>query len=453
MQEKKKLPVYQVTSEYADCLERSFAPVKPAVPGAASGGAADFTGASLAGAMSITPLSSSPLGSISEDTVHLSVWCDWGTDEEVFFRRLARAQRASQGKAEREEETDDPEDYEYQYVDLSKAEFCDDPASPAGGDDLPEGFIEGADSDMVELGDMLWKVAPAGKGTGESGRSYYKYRLMNGSVNLFFRRDRHETVANLWVEMGSIPLCLHGGVENLWARVKEVLESQGIHIIKDIVSRVDIYSDFDLFDVEECCRRFRENCKVTRARKIGQYAEEELNTALYMSGARHTGFSIGTDIKLRVYDKRYELKRDPLKWGVFADRYDGIPETLTRVEYQLRRNALKEFKTGDVERIEGVESYLAVREQLWRYLTEDWFRLTEEKVDKDNNHQSRAKNWTFWDVVQNAVARVEECIQRVRGKIMINPEHLFKMGMGCICKAPSPATETHAEKAEVIVDK
>ncbi len=154
-----------------------------------------------------------------------------------------------------------------------------------------------------------------------------------------------------------------------------------------------------------------------------------------MNGYKHTGVSIGTDIKLRVYDKRYELRTDPLKWGVFADKYDGIPEILTRVEFQLRRNALKEFKTGDIERIEGVESYLTVRDQLWRYLTEDWFRLTADKVDKDNNHQSRAATWLFWEAVQNAVSKVVEYVQRVGRKIQIDPEHLFKMGMGCICKA------------------
>ncbi len=261
------------------------------------------------------------------------------------------------------------------------------------------------------------------------------WRLMNGGVNLFFRRDKHETVANLWIEMGSIPLCLHGGVEKLWDELKNMLKAEGIAVIKDIVSRVDIYSDFDMCEVDEFCRRFHENCKVTRARKIGQYAQEDLNTALYMNGYKHTGFSIGTDIKLRIYDKRYELKNDPIKWGVFADKYDGIPDILTRVEFQLRRNALKEFAVGDGARIEGVASYLTVREALWRYLTEDWFRLTEEKVDKDNNHQSRAKNWLFWDVVRSAVAQAVECVRRIRRKIQINPEHLFKMGMGCICKA------------------
>ncbi len=171
-----------------------------------------------------------------------------------------------------------------------------------------------------------------------------------------------------------------------------------------------------------------------------------MNTALYMNGRKHTGFSIGTDIKLRVYDKRYELRNDPVKWGVFADKYDGIPDVLTRVEFQLRRVALKEFDVGDGARIEGVESYLAVRENLWRYLTEDWFRLTAEKVDKDNNHQSRAGTWFFWEVVQNAVSKASDVMQRVKRSVKVDPMHLFKMGMGCICKA------VILEKSEELAD-
>ena len=447
MRDKKKIPVHQVTSEFADCLEKAFSPKVVVSPGAASGGETTTFEENAVGAMSITPLSSSLLGQISEDTVHLSVWVDWGTNEEILFRRLERAQRESQNKPIDEEEDMDTEGFGGQYVDMSKVEFFDEPASQAPGE-LGDYYIEGHGNGYVELGGMLWKVAATGKGGGDAGRSYYKYKLMNGGVNLFFRRDRHETVSNMWIELGSIPLCIYGGLENLWGEVQKVLKQEGVVIIRDIVSRVDIYSDFDICEVDEFCRRFYENCKVTRARKIGKYGQDELNTALYMNGYKHTGFSIGTDIKLRVYDKRYELRNDPIKWGVFADKYNGIPDVLTRVEFQLRRNALKEFEVGDGGRIEGVASYLPVREQLWRYLTEDWFRLTDEEVDKRNNHQSRAQTWTIWEAVQNAVSKAVDFIQRIDRKIKVDPAHLFKMGMGCICKAAILEAGSDIEEAQ-----
>ena len=156
---------------------------------------------------------------------------------------------------------------------------------------------------------------------------------------------------------------------------------------------------------------------------------------MYLTGRNYIGFSIGKDVLLRCYDKREELKRNPIKWGVFADKYDGIPETLTRVEFQLRRKALKEIQVLDDDettpgRIEDVDSYLKVRDCLWRYLTCEWFRFTEEPVDKKNNHHSRAKTWWIWEAVQNAVASVCEAVKHVRRAVQVNSEHNKKMAIG-----------------------
>ena len=65
MSDKKKLPVHQVTSEHADCLEKAFSPKAAASPGAASGGEVVAFGENALGAMSITPLSNRLLGHIT----------------------------------------------------------------------------------------------------------------------------------------------------------------------------------------------------------------------------------------------------------------------------------------------------------------------------------------------------------------------------------------------------
>ncbi len=210
--------------------------------------------------------------------------------------------------------------------------------------------------------------------------------------------------------------------------------------MKEVLSRVDIYADYDICGIEDFCNRFFNNSRVTRARDTTNYGGEYLNFALYLSGARYTGVSIGKDILLRCYDKREELKKNPIKWAVFADRYDGIPETLTRVEFQLRRKALKEIQVlneGETKpgRIDDVESYLKVRDGLWRYLTCEWFRFTEEPVDKKNNHHSRAKTWCVWEAVQNAVSSLCEAAKRVRRAVQVNPEHNKKMAIGVVMSA------------------
>lgn len=428
--DKRKIPVYQVSGEYADCLEKAFCPGQIRPEGAASA-EGEFVRGKIVGAMGNTPLPSSNLGRVSEDTVHLSVWVDWGSDRDGLFARLHRCQLESRGHAELVDEDGEDsiadEDYAALMIDNSES-YGDDTTSGWGG----ERYLEGHGKGWFEFGGCVWKVLPHGMG-GKDGRSYFPYVIASGGVLIGFRRDSHETVSNMWVEMGSIPLAMNDGLTGVWGELKRMFKAESVTVIREIVSRVDMYADFDACDVSEFCRRFNEGMKVTRARKIGNYAED-LNTATYLVGLRFTGFSMGTNIKLRCYDKRYELEKDPVKWGVFADRYNGIPEVLTRIEFQLRRVALKEFLFNGLDRIDGVDSYLAARDHLWKYLTEDWFRLTDEKVDAKNKNQSKASTWDIWRQIQDAAGHVVKEIFRHRRPAKVDMEHLYKMALGCMCK-------------------
>ncbi len=394
------------------------------------------------GAMSNTPCPTSLLGIISEDTAHLSLWVDWGSDEEILFSRFRRAQLESQGKLWGVSEDEESESIANQQVEPQEEEWVDDMAR-LEGDGYDDDYIEGHGSGYMEFGGQLWYMKPSGKGGGDEKRkSYYRYHLKAGDVNIFIRRDKYETVANIWLEIGSVPLCMAGGIRNAVDAVYKAFKAEGITVMKEILSRVDIYADYDICHVSDFCSRFVNNSRVTRARAISSHAiDEEINHAMYLSGSRYTGVSIGKDIRLRCYDKREEMKKNPIKWGVFAERYGGrIPETLTRVEFQLRRNALKEIqvmKDGETTpgRIEDVDSYLKVRDGLWRYLTCEWFRFTEEPVDKKNNHYSRAKTWSIWEAVQNAVSSLCEAAKRIRRAVQVNPEHNKKMAIGVTMSA------------------
>lgn len=427
--------MFQVSSEYADCLEKAFRIGESSVPVAASEGAEVSptrrdTWGRILGAKGNTPLESRHIGEISEDTVHLSVWAEWGVHREELFHRLHRAQQDARGYAERVEPTDEPEELMELDFDPAELVFDDAMASPAPGSGGH--YMEAAGNNWFEFGGQLWRVKAHGVG-GKDGRSYYPYAIKAGGVLIAFRRDKHETVSNMWIEIGSIPLAQNDGLSGMWKQLCSMFSQEGVHIEKTIVSRVDVYADFDDVDVSSFCARFNENCRVTRARRLGTYSEE-MNTASYYMGNRQTGFSIGTQIKLRCYDKRYELRNDPVKWGIFAERYNGLPDVLTRIEFQLRRVALKEFLVNGRDRIEGVESYLSAREQLWLYLTEDWFRLTESKVDKKNRHQDRAKTWSVWERVQKAVVGVVKEIFRHAREPRIDMEALYKQALGCVCK-------------------
>jgi hypothetical protein len=349
--------------------------------------------------------------------------------ENDLFDRLQNCQNESRRRASEyvpEETTEQDGSIDFD-ADMLEFEDGNTTCGESGG-----WYIEGHGTGYMEFAGQLWKVLPRGLGGGD-GRAFYPYVLCAGSVTIAFRKKRSETVSNVWVEFGSIPLAQHGGLASLWDSLKADFSTEGIQIERDILSRVDMFADFDIAEVELFCKRLENGSRVTRARSMGFYSEE-LNTALYLSGKKYTGFSLGKNIKVRCYDKRRELENDPIKWAVFADVYDGIPDTLTRVEFQLRRAALAEFEFGKGERIDGVESFLKIREKLWRYLTEDWFRLTESPVDAKNNNQAHAEVWSVWRMVQNAVVAVVKDIVRRKRDLDIDFQHLAKMALGCITK-------------------
>lgn len=431
--------------QYADCLEKAFAPRSTSFPEAASEGDEVNVDKNKVeekkGAMSITPSTTSQLGRISEDTAYLSVWCSWGLEADIIFNRLERCRLEAQGKADTFSPDENPEVVEDMDFDPDKVEFADSMDSSAYGG---ERFIEGSGGGCgeFEFGGIIWYVMPYGKGGKDFGGAHYRYQLVSGGIKIFIRRESSETVSNMWIEIGSIPLCVKGGLKPVCDELWAIFKSEGIIFEKNILSRVDIYADFDHCDAGEMCDKFYENARITRARKEANYSQllgygGEINFSMHSIGGRKTGFAIGTETHLRVYDKRFEMQRDPIKWGVFADKYDGIPETLTRVEFQLRRNALKSFaldETGE-KRIEGYESYLEVRERLWKSLTTDWFRLIDKPVDKENNHQSRAKTWPAWEVVQCAVNASLDVIRRIKRRVEVDCSQLLKMGLGCLVKS------------------
>ncbi|MFH1218213.1 MAG: hypothetical protein V1706_17100, partial [Pseudomonadota bacterium] len=92
-------------------------------------------------------------------------------------------------------------------------------------------------------------------------------------------------------------------------------------------------------------------------------------------------------------DKLLELQDDPAKLQIFKHIW-GVPQDeqipVTRVEFQLRKDALKEFKAQKyhefTDKIQGI----------WEYLCKDWFRLCE-KVDRKNTQDATNTEW--WDIV------------------------------------------------------
>lgn len=161
------------------------------------------------------------------------------------------------------------------------------------------------------------------------------------------------------------------GVENAIAMVEEwiddaVMEARG----PMRVSRIDLYCDFqgwvpvarDLSDF---------SCRATRRQLF------EVPRRAHLSGRSFSGFTFGKgDVVCRIYDKSLEMATRGQGWTeeIWLDRDPNQP--VWRVEFQLRRRALRDFG------LETVEEALRSRQELWQYGM-GWISLR--RPGKDSN--------------------------------------------------------------------
>lgn len=142
------------------------------------------------------------------------------------------------------------------------------------------------------------------------------------------------------------------------------------------ISRVDLTVDVQNF--APCVQDF-ENFRT----------QSRISSAVYRSGQEVTGFRFGGgDITLRIYDKVREIYEASQKWWFFDKWKAGEEQTgyrqftekegtnsqkrfaqVTRIEFQLRREALKTFVMGNaVDGVTTVDDLVECWAPLWRYL-------------------------------------------------------------------------------------
>lgn len=410
-------------------------------PEAVSGGGEAASGEG-GGAMGNTPLSTRHLGRISEDTAHISLWVNYGERKAEFFEALDCCYREAQGRIDAYMPGVEQEQQDLDF-DPDKFISAEDADTFNSGRDMftenPDYNLTTDDRAMFSFGGLQWIMSARGIGGKKSddldhARAYYRYVIKHGGMVIAFRRESAPTVSNVWIEAGSIPLALNGGLAGMWVDIKGFFAHEKIEIERDILSRVDPYMDTDAAHVGEFCERMEKGHRVKRARSQCSHFDDD-DASIYHDGEAYKGFRLGTQIQLRCYDKRREMAKNELKWAVFATLYDGVPDPLTRVEFQLRRKGLRDMYIVGTERIDGVDSYLECREKLWSYLTGEWFRLTEGSVDRKNRHQDRAETWSIWKIVQEAAERTTNEVFRIGRMARVNTDRLCEQAVGCLVKA------------------
>jgi len=253
--------------------------------------------------------------------------------------------------------------------------------------------IEGAPPDwdaILFMGGMA-TVDRMGVRIGGKKGPYFAYKLEYEELTVLIaeRETPHKNFPSviIWADGEA---CLSIGAREAYEKATRMIQALGGKIIRNRLSRVDICLDMPEVAIEPFDRAFLEERYICRA----------------VSKSRHSGtgvtVSIGkSPLMCRIYDKKaeVELKANPHKnlcMRVYRWKCNTMPEAATRVEFELRRDALKE------RGIDTVEDYYAKRADLVAYLTYDWLRFTANPVDRKNKNQSKARMLPLWNQVRKA---------------------------------------------------
>jgi len=274
-------------------------------------------------------------------------------------------------------------------------------------------------------------ISGGGKGTGGGRGVYYSYLIRHEGLTFKITKgasaDEQKNGANVMAECGSLYLMVHG-FDSAWAHVQEIVEGLGGRIFWHKFSRLDLCAD--LVGIE--CAHFVESVWE------GRYVSKAMKKAYHEDGRRRTGVTIGTkDVILRIYDKLHEVtiaRPDKEKELVLhRKRWGAPPEHALRVEFQLRRPALKELG------INTMGDFWAKGGSLAKYLTADWFRILDEVPDAKNNHQTRTATAPEWQAVQKAfeewLRKPRKEVQRQKRGFCKDPIRLVKQASGCMMGA------------------
>lgn len=229
-----------------------------------------------------------------------------------------------------------------------------------------------------------------------TGTALFTYRLSSGDLALLVNTRSHEgNVPNVRFEIGS-QSCWMPGYNEIFDRFTRWISALGGSIIKEIISEVHLTADLIGLPIAETNIQ-NQNLWVSQAKYFSTYNQ----------GRLLSGISIGRgDTSLRIYDKVMELRHSHHKQETFSEiwktkTYDEKP--VTRVEFQLRRPILKDFKESKSSET-GIDTYqdlISSLPVLWEYCTQIWSKHCTNPVDHENNHQSRAKISEFWKTVSN----------------------------------------------------
>lgn len=209
----------------------------------------------------------------------------------------------------------------------------------------------------IKLGpdeNYYYNVHPNGRNGG------YAFHISRADVNIFISTSKNKDTPNVWVDIGSAS-CWCPGYNKAIEYITKMIRIYSGKIYRNSVSEVHLCADFIGQKIEDLGIEQYQKW-ITRANKFNSYYDRCKFSGISLDQtegdlgfAIETGVTIGQgDISLRIYDKVFEIERNGSKKSLFAsvwgkNEYNDSP--VTRVEFQLRKDVLKQFRIKTLEQL------------------------------------------------------------------------------------------------------
>ncbi|MGL4942885.1 MAG: hypothetical protein ACRC46_06820, partial [Thermoguttaceae bacterium] len=279
----------------------------------------------------------------------------------------------------------------------------------------------------IELDGFTFRMQPHGGGKGV----YYRYILEAGGTQVLIHANPTDKIQPIRIRYGAEAL-IGQNLFAVHASFRGWLDAIGFEVEKEIVSRVDLQVMVER-SVGEFFKLINSRRVITKAGKWathGRYGDAET-------------FSLGKDIQVCIYDKVREMEKmmvsEPVKFCRMVDCCFGgdehFSQPVTRVEFRLRRDALKFHRINTIRDLQEIEPALVV------WLTTLWFRLL--SAPKKRGRENKQAVAPVWREVQERFREYFPGVDGVRREVVprqkvaldCSADALLRQASGCLAAA------------------
>jgi hypothetical protein len=281
----------------------------------------------------------------------------------------------------------------------------------------------------IDVGGRYFVLRAHGAGGGEC--VYYRYILEGGGWKVYIHHDLLTQFQPVRVRFGFECLC-GCSLFDVHAEFMVWLRKIGFTVTEEKISRIDMQV-MTTRPVAEYAELVSKGCIVKRAKK-GNFHVESCSMS---------SFAFGSDIYIRCYDKRKQLfdTGDEYALKMIAEYCCNgkLPDYLTRIEFQLRRETL------EVMGIDTIDDLCDSELSLIEWLTFDWFRLTDGVPKRGHTKEQPVAG--IWQEVQDEFRKYfpggnnKRVITRSFNEVGINctSDDLVNQAIGCMATVASRA--------------